>query len=882
MKRAFWLGASKRSVERSIDEEIRFHIESRARDLAAGGVEPDDAMRQAQREYGDVGASSAELAAVDYRVRGRTRRFYIIDALRRDAGLALWMLRREPLFTLVVIITLGVGIGANTAIFSVVNGVLLRPLPYPDPDRVVSFTHEPPQLLTSLPEYIDYRTNLRSFESLAVFAPGEANVATVGDPERVAVANVSPEFFRVMAVAPAMGRALSADDQPGTVAVISDAMWARDFGRDRNVIGKSVQLNGRARTIIGVMPRAFAYPSAATDAWLPLPPIRPDNLGDRANHALFMVGRLRRGVTPASALAEASPYALRMMHEHADRYDPSNPPRPDIARISDRLVGATRPYLLALLGAVSFVMLIVCANIASLLLARGEGRRKELAVRNALGATRARLITQLMVEAIVLSVCGGMAGVAIAWSADRVLVAIAPASMPRLGDIGIDWKVLGYAAGVSLLAGLVFGLVPAIRASSESPAQMLRKGSRSEQRVSSPRARRSLITAEIALAVVLLTGAGMLVRSLLNLQAESLGFESANVTAAKVSPNASSYDDVRTQQLYARVLERIRSNPVVLSAAAAGAVPVQDERTPWAVLAEGQSYDKLQQAPTAVPQQVTPGYFGTLGIRIVRGRDFNDQDGTVTQPVAVVSRSLAEELWQDADPIGKQFRVGGGSVMMTVVGVVDDIRARGYSDVPEPTMYVPFAQSGVTAYVQPKTMSILIRVRDSRTGSNAAQIVRDAVRAADPSIPVSSVRTMDEVVGASVASRRFTTTLIGSFALLALSLAGLGIYGVVSYGVTMRRFEIGLRMALGAERAATLRMVIGEAAATALAGIAIGVAGAIVAARAIRSMLVGVPLIDPITLIATSIVLMIVVILASMLPAWRAVGVNPTDALRGG
>jgi putative ABC transport system permease protein len=699
----------------------------------------------------------------------------------------------------------------------------------------------------------------------------------------VGIAVVSREFFGVLGLRPLVGRTFAPGEDvgaPAGIAVISHALWERRFAGDPGVVGRTIHFNGRERTVIGVMPRHFDYPTARTDVWLPMARFNPDSLGDRTNHHLFMVGRIRAGVALERVISEAATVARNMTREHAASYDPNSPLVPVIVPVSDRLVGPTRPYLWTLFGAVGFVLLIVCVNVASLFLARGEGRRREMAVRTALGASRRRLLVQLLTESIVYALAGGLAGLALAWAGTHALVAIAPASIPRLDQIRLDRAVLAYTLVTSLGAGLVFGLVPAIRASREAPADVLTAAGRTRHQGASRRMRQALVVAEVALAVVMLCGAGMLVRSLVNLQRSDLGFDVRSVLTAKVSPAAASYDDARSIAFYAQVLERVRAIPGVVSAGAAGWLPVVGSGGMWGLLAEGQSYDRLPRGPMAVPQQVTTGYFEAIGLTVVAGRDFGDDDRQVGPYTAIVSRRLARQLWPDADPIGKRFRLGGGSTLMTVVGVVNDIRARGFHDTPEPTMYFPYAQTRETAYFMPRSMNLVVRTNGDPMA--IASQVKAIVRSLDATVPVSDVRTLEQVVQTSVASRRFSTALLGGFAALALVLASIGIYGVISYGVSERRFEIGVRMALGADRSAVLASVVGDGVRMAVAGAALGVVGAVGVGGALRSLLVGVPVVDTLTFAAVASGTIVVAVAASLGPARRATAISASDALRGG
>jgi predicted permease len=635
--------------------------------------------------------------------------------LRRELRQAARALLRRPGFTAAVVATVALGVGANAAIFSVVRGVLLRPLPYPDADAVVLFSHAPPQWLTSVPEYADYQSGVASFESLAAYTQGEGNLASEEEPERVALANVTAVFFDALGVAPALGRVFAADEDvsPERVVILSHALWRRRFAEGDSAIGASISLNGRPFTVVGVMPPNFDFPTERTDLWLPLR--RPFAANDdRANHYLFMVGRLRDGATVSSALREAEDVATRMMREHGDRYDPKYPPQPVLTPVGEALLAGTRPYLWALLGAVGLILLIACANVGNLLLARGEGRRKELALRGALGADRGRLLAQLLTEAALLAAAGGALGIVLALTTHRLLLGLVPAGIPRLDEIDLDGVVLLYALTISAVAGLGFGVLPAARVSRAAPAEMLRRSGRGQPDPSARRTREVFVAAQVALALVMLSGAGMLVRSLVNLQSAPLGFEMRGAITAKVSL-AAGYDDARAALFYSELLTRVRSVPGVVAAGAAGWLPVVEAGGLWGVLGEGQSYDQLAQGSMAVPQQITPGYFAAMGIPLLRGRDVSDQDGASGPYVAVVSQAMADMLWPGQDPLGRRFRMGGGSMLMTVVGVVGDIRSRGFDDTPEPTMYFPHAQTGVTAYFMPRSLSLVIRTTEEET-----------------------------------------------------------------------------------------------------------------------------------------------------------------------
>jgi putative ABC transport system permease protein len=805
----------------------------------------------------------------------------LMETLAQDLGYAIRGLRRRPAFTAIVVATIALGVGANAAIFSVVSGILLRPLPYPKPEQLFLFGHEPPTWLSSEPDFVDYHREMRSLSALAAYSPREVTLATGEAPLRIRIARGSDDFFPLLGVKPLLGRTFTADEFVPRISqaiVLSHSLWQRQFGGDRAIVGKKVIIEGAPRIVVGVMPPRFGFPEEHTEAWMPYPRINADSMSDRANHFLWMVGRLKDGITLDQAKAEARLVAAGIVRREPNKFDPSNPLRPTLTSVREQLVGNTKPYLLALLGAVGFVLLIACVNVTNLLLVHGESRRKEMALRSALGASEHRLSIQLLTESLLLSLSGAVIGLAIAWAAVRALVAAAPSGVPRVGEIGVDWRVLGFTAAIAVLTGIVVGLVPAWRGARTDPAETLKDGGKTAgSERSSKIARRSLVVAEMALAVTLLSGATMLLRSLWHLQSERIGFDARRVLTAKVSVSTREYDDMRTTQFFAQVLERIRALPGVRAAGAAGWLPVVDAGGLWSYRPEAGRYPEGRW-PGAVPQQATPGYFAAIGIRIVEGREFLATDGADAELVAIVSRKFAEQAWPGTSALGRRFRLGGDTPLMRIVGVVDDIQSRGFGDKPEPTMYFPHAQTMKSAYFTPRSMSVLVRTDgDPRT---LAEAIRRAVQQLDRSVPVSDIRTLEDVVGQSVAMRRFNTMLLAGFALLALVLAGIGTYGVIAYGVSQRTFEIGIRLALGAENRTVLALVMSEGLRLAAVGLLLGGAASLAVGKAIRAMLIGVGTIDAPSLIVTAVSLVVVAGAASVVPALRAARVNPLDAIR--
>ena len=829
------------------------------------------------RTVADV-ASSALAERIRATVPGAIAR----EQIAQDVGYACRGIARRPSFSLIVVGTIALGVGANAAIFSVVNGVLLRPLAYPNADRLVSFGHEPPHWLTSDPDFLDYHREMRSLDGLAAYLQREGTLvpSAAAEPQRIRVVRASDDFFPLLGVSPAMGRTFVRDEydsRVAQVAVLSYSLWQRQFGADPRIVGRKITIEGAARTVVGVMPQFFGFPEARTDVWMPLPRFNPDSLGDRANHYLFMVARLKPDVSIERARGEASTIAKRIMHDNPEKFDPQRPIVPHLTGVREDLVGGTRPYLIALLAAVGFVLLIACANVANLLLVRGESRQREMAVRSALGASERRLLAQVLIETSVLAVLGGALGLLVAWAGDRALVALAPASIPRLDTIGIDWRVLTFTGSVALLTGFGIGLVPAWRAARGNAVDALKDGARGVMTRRAGRGvRRSLVVGEVALAVVTLAGAGMLLRSLWHLQNNDLGFDPRATLTAKVALSAREYNDVRSTLFFDQLLGRLRQLPGVRAAGAGAWLPIVDAGGLWGMQQEGKPASV--QWPMAVPQHVTTGYFQAMGIPIIAGRDFTADDRIESPFVAIVSKTFAQRLWPGQNAIGRRFQLGGPSPLMTVVGIVGDFRSRSFTDTPEPTMYFPYAQASKSAYYSPLAMAIVLRVDGDPLMMERS--LRDAVRALDRSVPVSEVRTLEAVVGTSVSTRRFNTALLAGFALLALVLAGIGTYGVISYGVSQRSHEIGVRMALGAESSAVLLLVMSEGVQLCALGLVAGLVASAAVGRAIRALLVGVTPIDGPTLAATAAALAVVAVVACAVPARRALGVNPSETLR--
>ena len=819
-----------------------------------------------------------------------TRNEDMLSTLMADVRYALRAMVAKRAFSAVVLATLALGIGANVAIFSVVNGVLLRPLPYRAAERIVQIVHLEPFSTVSEGEFVDYRDGTKRFERMAAFATASVTLTGEREPERVSIARVSDGFFAILGVQPEVGRTFVPEEDkrhgpPRRAVVLSHGLWTRRFGADRSIVGREIRVNDISMTVVGVMPDRFDFPSAETAMWTPLR-LNYDTLWTRNNHYLQLIARLAPGVSVVAARNDLNTLAKQFTRDYPEVYEQSKPLVVTATPLPDQLLGRTRPYLLALFGAVGFVLLIACVNVANLLLARGEARRKELAIRTALGASRGRLARQVMTESGVYAIVGGTIGVALGWWGLEALRAAAPASIPRVDRVSIDGGVLAFALLVTSFTGLLFGLIPALRGSRGDTIRSLRDGGKTSSQFGIGRARGVLVVSEVALAVVLLTGAGLMIRSLWKLQAIDLGIKPERVLAVRVShpqPRANISDPdgpSRTiVQFYRDLTDRVQALPGVRSVGAVGDLPIADENSSWSILIDGSPMVSVAESPTATPQQVTPSYFRTMGIPVLRGREFTAEDRDDAPLVALVNETAAKKLWPGKSPIGGTIKMlNPTSPWATVVGVVKDVRSAGYQAEVPPTMYFPHAQAGKSAYYTPAAMNLVIKTDGDPL--SLAGPVREVVRRLNAFTPVSQVQTMEAVVAASVASRRFSTELLAGFAALALLLAGIGIYGVIAYDVSQRTYEIGLRMALGAQGGQVAGMMLGRGVRMVAIGLVIGVAGSLAVTGVLKSLLVDVSRLDPVTIGGVVVVLAVVAAGAAYLPARRASAVDPMVALR--
>ncbi len=803
----------------------------------------------------------------------------------RSIRLAVRSLRRSPALTASVVLTLALCIGATTAIFSVVYAVLFRPLPFADPEgiRVVFTTWKDLTSSFSVGNWADVKRQQRSFEYF-VPAYGESfNLAGADAPENVDGARVGADYFAMLGVHPALGRDfLAEEDAPGRgeVVLLSDGLWRRRFGADPSVVGREVRLDGRPHRVVGVMPATMKYTVFDEELWVPAA-FSAERLAMHDEHYLAVFGRLRPGVTAAQAEAELQGLARWLQ----TAYPKENRDRGIImSSFMEELVQDYRPRLFVLLGAVGFVLLIACANVANLLLARGAAHSREMAIRAAIGAGRGHLLRQALTESLVLAAAGGVLGLLAGYWGVSLLAAYGPEDVPRLAEARVDGPVLAFAFGLTVLSGLVFGLAPALRTAGRMPHEALKEGGRSGSRSGSrDRLRNVLVVGEIAVALVLLTGAGLLIRSAIALNGVDPGFDPRGVMAGRVSlPEAGYETPDQVIRAFERIEERLQAVPGTAAGALVSVAPLEGGGSNGLV-PEGRPLD-ISSAINSQRRLVTPGYFATMRIQLVRGRTFTADDRRGAPLVMVINETLAREAFPGEDAVGKRIACcepgpDGSPNWKEVVGVVRDVRAQGLDEAPVPEFYLPMVQAPAAAWTwDDRTMSVVVRAQGDPVALMAP--LRRAIADVDPALPLYQLGTMDGRVVDSMAQTRFSTTLLTAFGAIALILAAIGVYGVISYGVTQRTQEIGIRMALGARRADVVGMVVRHGAALAAIGLVVGLAGALALSRLIGSLLFQVSPTDPPTFATGTVVLTTVAVLAAVLPARRAAQTDPMVALR--
>ena len=809
-----------------------------------------------------------------------------METLIQDVRYGIRMLRKSPGFTAVALVVLTVGIGANVAIFSVVNTVLLRPLPYHDPGRLVMLWESLPgigygQLGTSSGEYLDYRGRNRVFSGIAGYKNDTANLTGSGQPEHIHITEATANLFSVLGVQPRIGRTYTAEeDRPGAgkVAVLSYGLWKRRFGADRNILGRVVDLDGQPYTVLGVMPASFQFPfstlpySEQAELWVPVA-FTPDEIADRVREfGTFTVGRLKPGVSLQQAQEDVTRVAAEFQKQYPQVYSGNIYVKPAVSSLAADIVGKVRPMLLVLLGAVGFVLLIACANLANLLLARATGRAREMAVRAALGASHTRLLRQFLTESLLLAGAGGTLGLFAAFWLVRVLVAFGPEQVPRLLDVTIDPAVLAFAVVISVLTGILFGIAPAWRASGGELQPALKEASaRAGTSREKLRLRNGLVVLETACSLLLLVGAGLLVNSFIRVLRVPPGFNPNGVLIARTQ-----FDDTRYPKAELcgvaekEIIARLRRLPGVESAGFVTNLPLADPRG-IGFRIEGGPANEFHNADNAL---VSEDYFQAMGIPLLRGRGFREQDTASTPLVAVINQTLARTYFSGTDPIGKRL-LWGDRAPFTIVGIAGDVKFSALDADVAPMIYMSNFQvsSGVSRHA-------VFVVRTSGDPASLASAASGTIWSVDKDLPVFGVTTMNEVLAASVAQRRFSMSLLGGFAVLALLMAAIGLYGVLSYSVSQRMHEMGLRMALGASARDLMRLVVGQGMRVVLAGIGAGLLASLGATRLLSGMLFGVSPLDPFTFVTVAGVLAASALLASIVPARRATRVDPIVALR--
>jgi putative ABC transport system permease protein len=801
----------------------------------------------------------------------------MFTSLLRDLRYALRTLVRNPGFTCVSILALALGIGANSAIFTVVNSVLLQPLRFQKPEQLIVVRERNlkggfPQFSVSPGNYLDFRDHNHAFSGMAAFGRQGLNLSGGAEPERLQGARITANFFDVLGRRPALGRSFTEPEaQLGShhVILISFGLWQRHFSGRPDAIGQTLKLNDELYTVVGVMPSDFDFPSRA-QIWTPMA-MNLENWQQRGGHYLGVIGRLKEGSSLTAAQAD-----LNTIAAVAEQNFPNSNAGWDttLSSLQESVVGRIRPAMLTLAASVGFVLLIACVNLANLLLSRSAARRREFGIRSSLGAGKGRLVRQLLTESVLLACLGAVAGLAFAWSGTRLLVNLSPTILPRASEIVIDGRVLGFTALIAVATGILFGLAPAISLSKTDLASALREGGRGNALgFRRNRLRSALVVGEVALALVLLSGAGLLMRSFYQLQSIEPGFDSRGVLTFRTNLPGSKYKtDEQQAAFYTRALDRIRALPGVSVAGGAQIFPLAGDDYILSFVQIGKPPVPVGNQPSAAYYAATPGYFSALRIPIKRGRDFDERDTSSAPPVAIISEGMARQFYANEDPIGQHIQVGNGSKAAEIVGIAGDVRdqtleVKGRATVYEPAAQVPFG-------------SMYFAVRTKNEPEILISGIRNAIHSLDPELPVDAIGTVDALVSTSLSQRRFAMVLMAVFASLALVLAMVGIYGVISYAVTQATKEIGIRMALGAQRASVVRMVVGYASLLVTSGLAIGIAASLGVGRMIASQLFEVKPTDPATYAAVALTLLATGLLSCAIPAFRATRVDPLVALR--
>jgi predicted permease len=876
-------------------EEMEQHIALQTEENLRAGMSAAEARREAVMKFGGVGTVKE-----DYHAKQGLPFF---ENLLQDSRFAIRMLAKSPGFSGIAILTMALGIGATTAIFSLVDATLLHPLPYPHPEELVRIEDDLPGVGAtdagiSIPEWKDLqRSGIFQYVVLEIF--GSANLTGVSQPSRMQYEGVSPAYFAMLGVKPELGHTFDPQDQtPGFTldAVISDGLWKRAFGSDPHILGKSIRMDNDLYRVIGVMPPGFHDPGRTvdernTEQWAALgfeeDPARPPNRSLRL--PLETVGRLKPGLTVAAAQSQLDALVASLQKQFSDDYPADSKWTVRLVPLKENVVGNVRQSLILLLGAVALVLLIGCVNVANLLLARASARSREMAVRQALGAARQRLVRQLLTESLLLSLLGGVAGLVILFCMKGFLLRLIPESLPRLNDLSINWTVMLFALAASIAAGVIFGLAPARQAGRVDLAHTLRvEGRGSKGSTEQTRTRRVLVVTEFALSLVLMVAAGLLLRSFWDLYKVPLGFNPEHVMSVQLwlpspnDPKTDIYGTATQEAVFAReLLRRSRLLPGVREAALGGepSIPLHHDRNLSPLLVEGRQTER-KQPPLVERSQVAPEYFHLLEIPVLRGRLFNDRDDENAPLVAVINQAMAQTYWRGVDPLGKRLKVGRGRAgvgqrasrtWVTIVGVVADARTESMANASVPQIYLSLYQE------TPKELAIFLR--GDLNASAIPEEVRTMVQSVNPELPVYGAKTLDDAVSVSLEQRRFSMDIVAAFAVTALLLAGLGIYGTISYVVGERTHEFGIRLALGASRGNILEMVLRQGLRLAATGTALGVVGALIVSHLMAGLLYGVAPTDPLTFVGVALVLTLVALAACYIPARRATRVDPLTAL---
>ncbi len=883
--------------EAEIIEELSQHLDDRYQELISGGMSPDEAERLALSDFSEGNVLADYLAplrqahppaAITPAASGSN----LLSDLWQDMRYALRMLRKNPGFAAVVVITLALGIGANSAIFSFVNAVILNPLPFPDSDRLVMISqtnHEGAEISVSLLNFQDWQARSRSFEQLGGVCWVTFNLTGIDTPQRLAGQAVTLNYFSILGVQPQLGRIFSAEEDKygaARTALISDSLWRTAFGADPNIVGRSINLDSDSFTVIGVMPPQFEFVTK-TDIWAPLSGLLIPNSAwfDRGNHmGLFALGKLRQGSSVSQAETEMRQIGAQLEKE----YPAVNSGHGVLTQSLQTMIAqGVRSTLLVLMGAVGFVLLIACVNVANLSLARSLARQQEMGIRMALGAGRGRLIRQLLSESFLLSVLGGLAGIIVARTLLSALIKLAPPNLPRVADVRLSGRVLLFTAALTLLTSLLFGLLPALSGSRIAAA--FSEGGRTS--TSGPMSRRlfdSLLVAEIAFALVVLAGAGLMTRTMYKIANVDPGFRTDHLLTLRMDITGPKYKNniAQIRAFEQNALMNVKALPGVESAAFTNSLPIAGQTWGSVFVVGDQPVPERSQIPIAAFNPVSPEYFQTMGIRLLRGRSFTEADGPQSPNVVVINETMARHFWPNEDPIGKRVKQGWPewtTPWRQVVGVVADVKLNGVIDATPLHIYMPLTQSS--------DWNMYLAVRTTVEPQTLAASVQSAVHSVDSQIPLYSVRTMDERLERAVVSQRAAMILLSAFALLAMLLAAIGIYGVISWGVGQRTREMGLRMALGALRRDVMWLVLRRSMLLVLTGVTLGLLGAFALTRVLGAalteggpgktpLLFGVKAMDPITFILTPILLALVAFLACCLPARRATKIDPLVALR--